>query len=108
MVKKHTHTPIVCMREQEHRVNRHQYDREGGEAVLRNSIITFSSLARRLEAQTVAVSTSSPPPSAALGSSLRPGLCLLHRTNAFCRQPRNLKRHKPHFSSLNHHRRRNH
>jgi len=53
---------------------------QGGEALLRNSIITFSSLARRLEAQTVAVQSSGPPPSAALGSSLCPGLCLLHRT----------------------------
>lgn len=69
---------------------------QGGEALHRNSIITFSSLARRLEAQTAAV-PSSPCPSlrTAPRSSLHPpppaGLCLLHRTDVFCRQASALK-----------------
>lgn len=36
---------------------------QGGEEQLRNSIISFCSLARRLGAQTVAVLSSAPPPS---------------------------------------------
>lgn len=77
---------------------------QGGEALHRNSIITFSSLARRLEAQTAAV-PSCPRSSlrTAPRSSLHPpppsGLCLLHRTDAFCRQASALKETQATFLS---------
>lgn len=77
---------------------------QGGEALHRNSIITFSSLARRLEAQTAAVASSCRSSlRAAPRSSLRPpppaGLCLLHRTDAFCRQASALKETQATFLS---------
>lgn len=77
---------------------------QGGEALHRNSIITFSSLARRLEAQTAAVPSSSRSSlRAAPRSSLQPpppaGLCLLHRTDAFCRQASALKETQATFLS---------
>lgn len=77
---------------------------QGGEALHRNSIITFSSLARRLEAQTAAV-PSCPHTSLPIApcSSLHPpppaGLCLLHRTDAFCRQASALKETQATFLS---------
>ena len=77
---------------------------QGGEALHRNSIITFSSLARRLEAQTAAVpSCRHSSLRTARRSSLRPpppaGLCLLHRTDAFCRQASALKETQATFLS---------
>lgn len=74
---------------------------QGGEALHRNSIITFSSLARRLEAQTAAVPCSARP-SLRWAWLLPPpaGLCLLHRTDAFCRQASALKGAHATFLSL--------
>lgn len=73
------------------------------EARHRNLIITFNSLARRQEAQTAAVpSCSFPSRRWAPRSSLNlppPGLCLLHRTDAFCRQASALKETQATFFS---------
>lgn len=54
----HTYTHTASLREQGEPTPVWQ----GGEALLSNSIITLSSLARRLEAQTAAVPYSSTPP----------------------------------------------